>query len=138
MTKKSGIGKFVAGAAIGAGLGILFAPKSGKETRRDLKKKFDELIAKAKEIDMNEVRDNIEKKIEEIKKGIAELDKEKALAIAKEQAKKIKGKCDDLVKYAKEKGTPILEKSAQAVKDKTIEVLENTLEKLKADEKKAK
>ncbi len=25
--KKSGIGKFIAGAAIGAGLGILFAPK---------------------------------------------------------------------------------------------------------------
>ena len=27
MSKKSGVGKFIAGAAIGAGLGILFAPK---------------------------------------------------------------------------------------------------------------
>ena len=37
--KKGGFGKFVCGAAIGAGLGLLFAPKSGKETREDLKKK---------------------------------------------------------------------------------------------------
>ena len=35
MEKKSGFGKFLAGAAIGAGLGVLFAPKSGKETRKD-------------------------------------------------------------------------------------------------------
>ena len=34
--KKSGFGKFLAGAALGAGLGILFAPKSGKDTRKEL------------------------------------------------------------------------------------------------------
>ena len=50
--KKSGIGKFIAGAAVGAGLGILFAPKKGSETRKDLKNKLDELIGKAKEIDV--------------------------------------------------------------------------------------
>ena len=38
----SGIGKFVLGAAIGAGLGILFAPKKGSETRAELKAKFEE------------------------------------------------------------------------------------------------
>ena len=37
MKKNNGIGKFLAGAAVGAGLGILFAPKSGKETREDIK-----------------------------------------------------------------------------------------------------
>ena len=35
--KKSGMGKFLAGLGIGAGLGILFAPKSGEETRKELK-----------------------------------------------------------------------------------------------------
>ena len=138
--KKKGLGKFIAGIAVGAGLGVLFAPNSGEKTREELKKKIDELIEKAKEVDMNEVRDNIEKKIAEIKKDISELDKEKVMSIAKEQAKHIKSKCNDLVVYAKEKGTPILEKAAESVKEKTIEVLENTLEKIKSQEntKKAK
>jgi hypothetical protein len=36
-----------------------------------------------------------------------------------------------LVEYAKEKGTPVLEKSAQKIKDQTIKTLEATLDKLK-------
>lgn len=138
--KKKGLGKFIAGAAIGAGLGVLFAPKSGEETRAELKKKIDELITKAKEVDMNEVRDNIENKVSEIKKELSELDKEKVLSLAKEQARHIKSKCNELVEYAKEKGTPVLESAAVSVKEKTIEVLESTLEKLKNTEntKKAK
>ena len=66
--KKKGFGKFLAGVAIGAGLGVLFAPNSGEKTRAELKKKFDELLQRAREVDMNEVRDNIEQKIAEIKK----------------------------------------------------------------------
>ena len=34
MSKKKKIALFAAGAAIGAGLGVLFAPRSGKETRK--------------------------------------------------------------------------------------------------------
>ena len=33
--KKSGVGKFILGALVGAGLGVLFAPKAGSETRKD-------------------------------------------------------------------------------------------------------
>jgi len=41
-------GLFV-GGLIGMALGILFAPKSGKETREDITRKADELLVKAKE-----------------------------------------------------------------------------------------
>ena len=37
------------GGLIGVALGILFAPKSGKESREDIARKADELIVKAKE-----------------------------------------------------------------------------------------
>ena len=67
MSKKSnGLGKFLAGAAIGVGLGVLFAPKAGSETRKELKEKIDELIVKVKELDVKEVRDSITMKIENI------------------------------------------------------------------------
>ena len=57
--KKKGLGKLIAGMAIGAGLGVLFAPKSGKETRKELKEKMDDLINKARNIDKKEVKENI-------------------------------------------------------------------------------
>lgn len=81
--KKKGFGKFLAGALVGAGLGVLFAPKKGSETRKELKLKMDELICKLKEVDVDEVRNEVECKITEIKNELADLDKEKVLKIAK-------------------------------------------------------
>ena len=48
MSKKSGAGKFVLGAVVGATVGLLFAPKSGKENRKAIKEKADDLIADGK------------------------------------------------------------------------------------------
>ena len=132
--KKSGLGKFLAGAAIGAGLGVLFAPKKGSETRRELKQKFDELVAKAKEIDIDEVKENIENKVEEIKAELEDLDKEKVLKIAKKKAKEIETKANELLNYAIEKGTPVLEKTASTVKEKTIEVTKQIIAKLEKED----
>ena len=110
--QKKGLGKLFAGIALGAGLGVLFAPKKGSETRKELKEKIDELIAKLKDIDVKEVKENIENKIVEIKAELEDLDKEKVLKIAKEKAKKIEKKAKELVEYAVEKGTPVLESAA--------------------------
>ncbi len=130
MGKRSGFGKFLAGAVVGAGLGVLFAPKKGIETRRELKTKIDELIEKAKNIDIKEVQETIENKIKEITAELADLDKEKVLKIAKKKARVLKAKVDELVKLAIEKGTPILEKTANEVREKTVEVLEDIIFKL--------
>ena len=130
MSKKKGFGKFLAGLAIGAGLGVLFAPKKGSETRAELKAKIEELYLKAKELDMDDVKETIEIKIAELKESIEDLDKEKVLAFAKEKAAAIKEKCDELVHYVVEKGTPVMEKTAHAVREKATAVSKEVVEKL--------
>ena len=136
MSKKNGLMKFLLGAGIGVGLGVLFAPKSGKETRADLKKKMDELLEKAKNIDIEEVKETIEKKVNEIKEDLKKLDKETAIEKVKAGAKKIKKKADELVDYAVKKGTPVIEAASKEVRESTIKTLESILAKLKDEEPK--
>ena len=136
MSKKNGLGKFVLGAAIGAGIGLLFAPRSGKETRKILKDKMDDLVKKAKELDKEEVKAAIEAKINEIKEGIKNLDKETAVELAKKQGKKIRDKAEELALYVKEKGTPVMEKTADAVRSKAIDVTKEVLNKLESKQAK--
>lgn len=130
MSKKRGMGKFVAGAAIGASLGVLFAPKKGSETRKELKAKMDELVCHIKDIDMDEVKDEFEDKLSEIQRELKDLDKEKAVKIAKKKANELKKKAEDLVNLAVEKGTPVLRDAAEEVRLKTIDVTKEVLKKL--------
>ena len=134
--KNTGIGKFLLGAAVGTGLGILFAPKAGSETRRDLRNKINELTKKVKEIDVEDVKNQLQDKIAEIKEELADLDKEKVLKIAKEKAKDLKQRCEELVQLAVDKGTPVLEKAADEVREKTIDAIKEILEKLENTDKK--
>lgn len=128
--KKSGVLKFLAGVGIGAGLGLLFAPKSGEETRRELKEKLDEFIKAVKDIDIKEVKDEFVAKIEEIKEELDDLDKEKVKKIAEEKAEALKKKVNELVELAKAKGTPVIEGVANDLRNKAINVTKDVLRKL--------
>ena len=125
-----GIGKFVVGAALGAGLGILFAPKKGSETRELLKKKMTELTNHIKNIDVEEVKDEFEKKVNEIRMELVDLDKEKVLEIAKEKCNDLKVKTQELVELAKDKGTPVLRETAKDLLETVIKVSKETIKKL--------
>ena len=131
---KKGMGKFFAGVVVGIGLGILFAPKTGSETRKELREKMDELIDKAKKLKKEDVKAAIEMKVNNIKEALADLDKEKVLEIAKKKARQIQEMAEELVKYIVEKGSPVVEKVADSVRDKAIIVTKGVLNKLEKEE----
>ena len=128
-----GLAKFALGVLVGAGLGVLFAPKSGAETREELKASMEDLMNKVKNIDPEEVKIAMQEKIDDIKAELKSLDKEKVLEIAKKKGNDIKEKCDDLVEYAKEKGSPVVEKIAKDMKVKAANVVRGVLEKLEEE-----
>lgn len=130
MSRKHGFGTLLTGALIGAGLGILFAPKEGSETRKELKNKMNDLMNQIKEIDYDEVKDHLMEKLDDLKAELKDLDKEKVLSVAKTKATQIKNKAEELIQVAKEKGTPVVEKAALEVKEKTIVVLKDVIERL--------
>lgn len=130
MSKKSGWGAFALGALVGGTLGVLFAPKSGKETRKELKEKLDDLLEKAKDIDVAEVKEKIVAKTQEIIDDLKDLDGEKVKDIAHRKMALLKVKCEELVELAKEKGTPVVEKASKEVKKKTLAVLKDVEKKL--------
>ena len=131
-------GKLLAGVGIGVGLGILFAPEKGKDTRDKLKKNLNEMYEKIKDIDIEEVKEKIENQIDDIKEELADLDKEKVLKIAKQKGKAIVKKTEELYKLALKKGTPVLEKAADEIRLTAIDVLNSITAKLeKQGDKKA-
>ena len=132
---KKGVGGLVTGLLVGAGLGMLFAPKKGSELRKDLTDKCNDLWNKAKDIDADDVKAEIDKKLKKLQKELKDLDKEKVLSIAKKKGEEIKTQAEDLYKLAVEKGTPVLENAADNVRTKTIDVLNDIVTKLEKTEK---
>lgn len=130
MSKKKGFGKFLVGAAIGTGLGLLFAPKKGSETRKQLKAKIDELLDNVKKINVEDIRDEFDNKLELIKNELEDLDKEKVLKIAKKKAEELKRNAEELVELAVQKGTPVLCNIAEEIRLKAIDVTKDVLIKL--------
>ena len=134
--KKRGLGKFIGGLALGAGLGLLFAPDKGENTRKLLQKKLEDFVKKIKDIDVEEVKDELLYKVEKLQAELASLDKEKVKEIAVTKAKEIKAKAEDLYKYAIEKGTPVVEKAADDVRRQALKVVKDVESKLEEKPKK--
>ena len=135
---KKGLGKFIAGVSVGTCLGILIAPKSGKETRKELREKGSELVDNIKNLDAKEIKEKLNQKLKEIKKELENLDKETALEAIKTGANNLMKKCDELIDGDKEACAPVIENAAKEVREKTITLLKGALDKLEKNEPKLK
>ena len=132
---KKKVGTLLAGATIGAALGLFFAPREGEKTRKMAKEKLEDLKKKALDIDYNEVKENTLEKIEELKNDLKDLDKEKALELAKEKGEELKEKIEDLAKKTKEKATPTIEATIEDLRKSAIKTTKEITKKLEASKK---
>ncbi len=111
--KSNGLISFLAGITAGAVIGVLFAPASGKETRKKLKKKG------------AEARDNLDSMIDEGRKEWSKL-KGKAQAKADMTAEEV----EDFVRYLFSEGSSAMRKlkkeGQKAAKDLEEAVEEKT------------
>ena len=136
MMSRHGLGKFIGGLALGAGIGLLFAPDKGENTRKMLQKKLEDVVKKVRNLDPEEVKDAILYKVEQLQAELASLDKEKVKTAAVKKANEIKAKAEDLYKYAIEKGTPVVEKAADDVRRQALKVVKDVESKLEDKPKK--
>jgi gas vesicle protein len=67
--REPGIGAFVLGAAIGAGLALLFAPRTGEETRRELQRQARKMGDQAQDF-VSEVTESVSNTFQSAKEKV--------------------------------------------------------------------
>jgi gas vesicle protein len=107
MASDNNIGKglilgLLAGGAIGAIFALLYAPKSGRELRKDIKDKTDEYMEDAEKY-LAEARDNAKKMINEGKKK-----SEKIIDEAKAKSETLLKDAEKIFKEAKDKTNEVV------------------------------
>ena len=130
MSKNNGFKKFALGALVGVGLGVLFAPKKGSETRKELKDKLNDLVIKVRNLNKEDIKVAVENKVKDIQSAVNELDSETVLASAKKKAKKLQSMVGELGSYVASKSTPAIDKTIDAIQVSTDKVVDSVLKKL--------
>lgn len=116
--KKKQITISVSSMLAGLGLGMLFAPKKGKELRKDIK-------LKAKDVKEKGIKTSLKDELKKIEKEVETLTNEKVKPIVKEKADGLMNKLENLIEKAKKQKDKVIEKSANVLKDKVIDLINN-------------
>lgn len=64
-----GVGTFVSGLLVGAGLALLFAPRTGEETRREIQRRARRMGGQAQDL-VADVRDSVNQKIQSARETV--------------------------------------------------------------------
>ena len=125
-----GLGDFLLGVGIGIGVGMLFSPNTGEENRKIVKEKATDTLNKLKDVDLNQVKDNLVDSYNKLAEELKTMDKEKAKRIAKEKIDALTDKANELIAAAKEKADPVIEKETKVVKKNLKNLLDGLSSKL--------
>lgn len=131
--KKSTLFTFLAGTAIGVAIGLIIAPKSGKEMRKDISTKAKKITKKVKEIDLDDIREFVVEKSADIEDKLSKLTKEKVLKDAKKLAKEIEKDMANLCNSVKDISEDVMQDAVEKLKEKAANTIEKVLKKLKED-----
>ena len=129
---KGGLKDVLLGVGVGVCIGALLTPRTGEENRKLLKEKAQGVIKKAKNIDYEALKEKLYDDFYNLKDELANMDKEKAIALAKEKGAEIEAKADKIIASAIENGKPKVEKALVELKKKVAVVLKDLSEKLDA------
>lgn len=66
---EAGVGAFIAGLAVGAGLALLFAPATGSETRRELQRRARRVGDQAQDF-VSEVTENVSERLNQARENV--------------------------------------------------------------------
>ncbi len=116
---------FGTGIVIGGIAGILLAPQSGKETRKEFKESICKIKKKLKNLKEENVVEYIDKKLDEIDLDIIKLDEFDNNKLMKKHANKTIDKINNLIKYINKKGIDDFEELVIDLKDRVSDILES-------------
>lgn len=128
--KKSKLLKVPAAMLAGATLGMMFAPKEGKELRKDAKKKVKEVADKAKNITDVDIKDSIKNALEVVSKKLEDLELEESKEKLTKKAGSIKKEIEKIIKDAKNIKDDVLENTAVKLKEQAEEKIQGIVNKL--------
>jgi gas vesicle protein len=107
---------FLTGGALGAALALLYAPKSGKELRKDIKDKSEEYMDEAEKY----IADAKDKAIDLINEGKTR--SEKLIKDARDRSDKLLKDAEKIFQDAKEKGSEYVQTGKESVDQKKTQV----------------